>query len=222
MGESAGEKVWLARPARSSRRCQAALQGDRVNPAFYQKARSTEAPAFPRVLLPALALQPTLGGEREGTGEACATGQQASPTEARHPPCSPVHWHTVDSGGHRGTDNHSWPLGVQEWSISPFLTFLNQIHMVVSTRDQRKGKTMSLNPAERRVSHRSVVCIAVHSGRRETDRKAGESWSWRSAPRTMERRENTRLGPRGGSWEAGRQGSWFTRMRTWPLFDAGP
>lgn len=39
-----------------------------------------------------------------------------------------------------GADNLSDTLGVKEWSISPSLTFLNQIHTVMNIQEKHKGK----------------------------------------------------------------------------------
>lgn len=49
------------------------------------------------------------------------------------------------------------PWGKGEWSLSPFLIFLNQIQIVRNIQGEHKGRMIQLNVAERGFSPHSVV-----------------------------------------------------------------
>ena len=51
-------------------------------------------------------------------------------------------WISIYMGyeGHTGADSLSSTLGVKEWSISPSLIFLNQIHTVINIQEKHEGK----------------------------------------------------------------------------------
>lgn len=51
--------------------------------------------------------------------------------------------------GHSGANTLSRTLGLKEWSISTFLTFLNQTHIVTNIREKHNGKMIQLSAAER-------------------------------------------------------------------------